>query len=204
MSGTEHFDQAAATWDLADRRVGLAHAVAQAIAARVPLTKEQSVLDFGCGTGLVTLELAPQVGSVTGADTSSGMLKALAEKAEALGIPVHLISVDTTGAGDLGGPYDLIVSSMTLHHIADVPALFRQFTQHLRPGGQVALADLDEEDGSFHEATVSIHHRGFLREQIQAWLEGAGFQKIHLDTATVTLKEGKGYSVFLATAQRLD
>jgi hypothetical protein len=28
MSGSEHFDQAAATWDLADRRVALAHEVA--------------------------------------------------------------------------------------------------------------------------------------------------------------------------------
>jgi len=202
MSGTEHFDQAAATWDLADRRVALAHAVAQAIAARVPLTKEQSVLDFGCGTGLVTLELAPQVGSITGADTSPGMLKTLAEKAEAHGIPMHLLSLDTTEIGDLGEPYDLIVSSMTLHHVADVPALFLQFRQHLHPGGQVALADLDEEDGSFHEATVSIHHRGFLREQIQSWLEVAGFQEIHLETATVTPKEGKDYSVFLATARR--
>ncbi|MBL0210770.1 MAG: methyltransferase domain-containing protein [Holophagaceae bacterium] len=201
MSGTEHFDQAAATWDLADRRVALAHEVAQAIAVRVLLTKEQTVLDFGCGTGLVTLELAPQVGSITGADTSPGMLKTLAEKAEVLGISVRLISLDNTGVGGLGGPYDLIVSCMTLHHLADVPALFRQFMQHLRPGGQVALADLDEEDGSFHEASVSIHHRGFSRDQIQAWLEGAGFQKIHLETATVTLKEGKEYSVFLATAQ---
>ena len=78
MSGSEHFDQAAATWDLADRRVALAHAVAQAIAARVPLAKKQSVLDFGCGTGLVTLELWSRVGSITGADTSPGMLMTLA------------------------------------------------------------------------------------------------------------------------------
>jgi tRNA (cmo5U34)-methyltransferase len=204
MSGSEHFDQAAATWDLADRRVALAHAVAQAIAARVPLTKRQSILDFGCGTGLVTLELWPRVGSITGADTSPGMLMTLAGKAKALGIPMQLISLDSTGTDNLGGPYDLIVSSMTLHHVADVPALFRQFARHLRPGGQVALADLDEEDGSFHETAVSIHHRGFPREQIKASLEDAGFQEIHLETATVIRKEGKDYSVFLATARRGD
>ena len=60
MPGNEHFDHAAATWDLEDRRVALAHALAQAIAVRVPLAKGHSVLDFGCGTGLVTLELAPR------------------------------------------------------------------------------------------------------------------------------------------------
>ena len=93
---------------------------------------------------------------------------------------------------------------MTLHHVADVPALFRQFARHLRPGGQVALADLDEEDGSFHETAVGIHHCGFSREQIKAWLEDSGFQEIHLETATVIRKEGKDYPVFLATARRGD
>lgn len=202
MAGTEHFDQAAASWDLAERRVALAHAVAEAIAARVPFSKELTALDFGCGTGLVTLELAPKVGSITGADTSPGMLKTLAEKAKAQGTPVQILSLDDTGAGKFGGPYDLIVSSMTLHHVADVAALFRHFMQHLRPGGQVALADLDEEDGSFHDATMTIHHRGFSRDQIQIWLKEAGFQEINVETATITQKEGKNYPVFLASARR--
>jgi cyclopropane fatty-acyl-phospholipid synthase-like methyltransferase len=158
MPGTEHFDQAAATWDLAERRVALAHAVTEAIAARVPLSREQSVLDFGCGTGLVTLELGPKVGTMAGADTSPGMLKTLAEKAKAQGLTLHLLSLNTDWPTELGGPYDLIVSSMTLHHVPDVPALFHQFERHLQPGGQVALADLDEEDGSFHEDGVGYHH----------------------------------------------
>lgn len=202
MSGTEHFDQAAASWDLAERRVALAHAVAEAIATRVSLSKKQSVLDFGCGTGLVTLELGPQVGAITGADTSPGMLATLAGKAAAQGLPLPLLSLNSDGTTDLGGSYDLIVSSMTLHHVPDVPALFRQFEQHLQPGGQVALADLDEEDGSFHEAALGVHHQGFPREKVQTWLEAAGFQEIQLDTATVTRKEGKDYPVFLATARK--
>ena len=202
MPGTEHFDQAAPTWDLADRRVALAHGVAEAIATRVPLSSGLAVLDFGCGTGLVTLALRSKVGSIAGADTSPGMLKVLAEKTGALGIPVRLIALDATGAGDLGGPYDLIVSSMTLHHIADVPALFHRLNQHLHPGGQAALADLDEEDGGFHEDASGVHHQGFQREKIKAWLEAAGFLKVRLETATVTRKEGKDYPVFLATARK--
>jgi len=202
MSGTDRFDQAAATWDHTDRRVLLARGVNEALALRVPLSETLSVLDFGCGTGLVTLALAPKVGTIAGADTSSGMLKTLAGKAEGLGLPVRLLQLDDSGAGDLGGPYDLIASSMTLHHVADLPSLFQRFRQHLRPGGQVALADLDEEDGSFHEDATGVHHRGFARNRIQGWLEDAGFRKVRIDTATVTRKEGRDYSVFLATARR--
>lgn len=202
MADTQHFDQAAPTWDLAERRVALAQAVAQAVAARVNLSREMAVLDFGCGTGLVTLELAPLVGSMAGADTSPGMLKTLEEKAAAQGVPVRLLPLDDSGAGPLGGPYHLIVSSMTLHHVEDVPALFRRFAQHLYPGGNLALADLDEEDGTFHDAGMTVPHQGFARAQIQSWLQDAGFQAIQVETATVTKKEGKDYPVFLATARR--
>jgi len=200
MSATERFDKAASTWDLLDRRVLLARGISKAIMGRIPLSKKMGVLDFGCGTGLVTLALAPQVGSITGADTSTGMLDTLAEKAREANAPVHLRHLGADGSGDLGGPYDLIVSSMTLHHVADVPALLRRFVSSLNPGGQVALADLDEEDGTFHEDTAGVHHHGFPREQFEAWLAEAGFRQIQLETAFVTNKEGRDYSVFLATA----
>ena len=201
MSGTERFDRAAPNWDLEDRRVVLARGVAEAIAARVPLSLGLATLDFGCGTGLVTLALAPKVGAITGADTSPGMLKTLAEKAGAAGTPVRLVALDPEGTGDLGGPYQLIVSSMTLHHIPDVPALFRRFAGQLRPGGRIALADLDQEDGSFHEDATGVHHLGFARECIQTWLKAAGFLDVQLETAIVSRKNGKDYPVFLATAR---
>lgn len=200
MSGTEHFDQAARTWDLEDRRVAMAHGVAQAIREAIRPTLDLEALDFGCGTGLVTLEVAPWVGAITGADTSRGMLDTLKAKAEAQGRRVRLLALD--GLEDLDGTYHLILSSMALHHVEDVPACFRRFHGLLHPGGRVALADLDAEDGSFHDAPSGVFHQGFRREQIQAWLEGAGFQDVTLRTATVTNKGDRAYPIFLATGRK--
>jgi 2-polyprenyl-3-methyl-5-hydroxy-6-metoxy-1,4-benzoquinol methylase len=172
--------------------------VAAAIAEAVPLDRTWEVLDFGCGTGLVTLALAPRVGSITGADTSLGMLEELGRKAAAQRVPVHRVELDPAGT-DLGGPYDLITSSMTLHHVKDVKGLFRTFAAHLKPGGRVALADLDLEDGSFHGDLADVFHKGFDRERIQAWLEAAGFREVRVGDACVTEKDARRYPVFLAT-----
>jgi 2-polyprenyl-3-methyl-5-hydroxy-6-metoxy-1,4-benzoquinol methylase len=202
MTDTGHFDREAGAWDLEARRVALARGVVGAIQERVPLTGAMDVLDFGCGTGLVTLAVAPLVGTITGADTSPGMLKVLGEKAAAVGLAVAQKTLEGGARLALGGPYHLIVSSMTLHHVADVPGLFHQFAAHLLPGGQVALADLDSEDGSFHNGVPDVHHLGFRREQISAWLAAAGFLEVQLATAAVMRKGDKDYPVFLATGRR--
>jgi 2-polyprenyl-3-methyl-5-hydroxy-6-metoxy-1,4-benzoquinol methylase len=201
MTDTGHFDQAAGAWDQEARRVALAEGVAQAIRRSIPLSKTMDVLDFGCGTGLVTLALAPLVGTMTGADTSTGMLRKLSEKARAAGLTVAQLALDGSAGQGLGGPYHLIVSSMTLHHVADVPGLFRAFGAHLHPGGQVALADLDAEDGSFHDGVPGVHHLGFERSRIKTWLEAAGFLEVHLETAVVTEKGERKYPVFLVAGR---
>jgi 2-polyprenyl-3-methyl-5-hydroxy-6-metoxy-1,4-benzoquinol methylase len=128
------------------------------------------------------------------------MLEVLAGKAVALGLPLRTRLLDPA-ATDLGGPYDLILSSMTLHHVQDVPALFRAFAAHLQPGGAVALADLDEEPGTFHDGHGDVFHLGFKREAIREWLEAAGFMAVGVETAAVTRKADREYPIFLATAR---
>jgi len=205
MTQTQRFDQEAATWDDNPRRVRLAKAVAQTIAQRVPLSGAMTVLDFGCGTGLLTLRLQPLVGSITGADTSPGMLGMLARKVEEQALDtVESFLLKPEEAFALKGTYDLIVSSMTLHHVADVAALFRRFRAHLGAGGRVALADLDREDGSFHGSSEDVFHLGFERAAILALLSEAGFAEAETTTAYEIRRNGRDYPVFLATARRGD
>jgi tRNA (cmo5U34)-methyltransferase len=203
MSETNRFDEAAATWDEQPRRVKLARAVADEIARRIRLSRDLDVLDFGCGTGLLTLALQPLVRSVTGADTSSGMLEILRTKVRELGVAnVGTILLDPEGPLSLDARFHLIVSSMALHHVADLAPLFRRFHEQLHPGGRVALADLDREDGSFHEDPRDVHHLGFERSELQALLAAAGFVDLGATTAMVTSKAGHDYPVFLITGHR--
>ena len=71
------FDKEAAQWDADAFRVNLARDVSAAMIREVQPTKELKVLDFGCGTGLITLALQPLVKDITGADSSTGMLETL-------------------------------------------------------------------------------------------------------------------------------
>ncbi len=202
MSGTGRFDQAAATWDGEERRVRLAKGVTEAIVKRCALPADLDVLDFGCGTGLVSLALRPLVRSVTGVDTSRGMLDVFERKVSELaldGVRALLVSPDTPLA--VAGRFDLVVSSMALHHVADLAPLFARFREHLRPGGRVALADLDLEDGTFHEDATGVVHLGFERVAFTALLAAAGFVDVEVETATVTRKAEHAYPVFLATAR---
>ena len=71
------FDKEAATWDQNPGRVKLADDVADTIIREIHPAGDMDVLDFGCGTGLVTLRLQPFVNTITGADCSKGMLGVL-------------------------------------------------------------------------------------------------------------------------------
>jgi tRNA (cmo5U34)-methyltransferase len=201
-NGMQRFDRVAPTWDEDASRVALAQAVADGIASQVGLTPDMDVLDFGCGTGLLALALAPHVRSVTGADSSAGMLNVFEQKIRSQGLPsVRPYLIGETTPLESAGRFDLITSSMALHHVRDVAALFAQFRSLLTPQGRVALADLDSEDGTFHSADVpDVYHLGFERQAVREMLSRQGFVNFRDATAFVHRRNGRDYPVFLITA----
>ena len=202
------FDKEAAQWDANPGRVKLASDVAAAIIRAVKLTTDMEVLDFGCGTGLLTLKLQPLVKNITGVDSSRGMLGALQNKIEMEALNNVLTQfVDFEKNEHATGSYELIVSSMTLHHVPDTLALFKEWFSLLRPNGCACFADLDTEDGSFHGDNTGVFHLGFEREKLQQFLHDAGFGDVRATTATSMSKEvaGQGmreFSIFLIAATK--
>lgn len=207
-SERKDFGKEAAAWDEDPGRVRLANDVADAIIRETRPTGEMDVLDFGCGTGLVTLRLQPFVKSVTGADSSKGILGVLEEKIRFRGLPnVRALLVDLEKGGRIEGKFHLLVSSMTMHHVKDTAALFQQWYELLYPGGLLAAADLDAEDGSFHLNNTGVFHLGFDREQLKTLLSTTGFHDVRAVTAATMTRDVAGagkreFPVFLIVGRK--
>lgn len=202
------FNSEAAQWDANPGRVKLANDVADAILRTTALTNDMNALDFGCGTGLVTLRIQPLVRTITGVDSSEGMLDVLRGKVKSGGLTnVETRFVDFEKGDRVEGAFDLIVSSMTLHHVPDTAALFRQWHQLLVADGRLCFADLDSEDGSFHGDNTGVFHLGFDRSKLKALLRGVGFLDVRDTTAATMHKDVpergmKEFPVFLITARK--
>lgn len=205
-----YFDEAAKTWDDNPTRVEMARTVAKGILSEVPLTPEMAIMDFGCGTGLITRELAPKVASVTAADTSAQMLAVLGDKAKASGLNhVQPLLLEDDYPSPTGAPFDAIVSSMVFHHIEDIPALLARFAQWLRPGGWVAIADLEPEDGTFHAGNPHVVHHGIDPSWLGTQLEAVGLSNKNTRTVHTIRRQPEGadqprdYPVFLLVARKV-
>ncbi|HLE42248.1 MAG TPA: class I SAM-dependent methyltransferase [Nitrospirota bacterium] len=202
------FDKEAAAWDKEPRRVKLAHDVADTLMRAIKPTPVMDALDYGCGTGLVTLCLQPHVRTITGADSSQGMITVLQEKVKKQSLKnVRAQLVDFELGERVTGTFHLIVSSMTLHHVCDPAVLFEEFHALLHPGGYLCIADLDAEDGSFHGDNTGVFHFGFDRAHVKALFKKTGFSEIEDTTAAVIAKPGdkngeRQFAVFLITGKR--
>lgn len=212
---TAHFDDKAATWDDDPDKVARAQDVARAVLAAVPTGPGTRLLEYGAGTGLVTQALQERVGPVTLADNSAGMRAVLHDKIASGALPTgaRVWDLDLEGEPGPGVPadpaerldpqerFDLVVSSMVMHHVKDLPAVLTGFAGLLEAGGHLALADLDSEDGSFHSYDFGGHH-GFDRGEVAQELESAGFTEVTVGDCTEIHRDGRVYPVFLATGVR--
>jgi ubiquinone/menaquinone biosynthesis C-methylase UbiE len=203
-----NFDEQAKDWDSDPKKVERARVVADAIRNTVSLSKDMKVLEYGCGTGLLSFALQSDLGEITLADTSQGMLDVLKEKIANSGVKnMYPVRLDLLTDPLPDGRYDLTYSLMVLHHIDNVRKVLSGFHDLLVTGGTLLVADLDKEDGSFHTDGSTDVHLGFDHAELRRMVEEAGFGNVSFTTAYRIKKqidkEEKTFPVFLMAAQKL-
>ena len=107
------------------------------------LQSGQKVLDIATGTGLVAIAAAKIVGSegkVIGVDISTGMLSQAKQKMAAAGLTnIEFQEADAEHLNFIDNSFDVILCSLAICYLTDIPAALRQWYRLLKPGGIVAF-----------------------------------------------------------------
>lgn len=101
--------------------------------------ESKSVLDAGCGSGIVSIAFATLGARVTGVDVTHECVEISRRRAEEIGVKCRFVVADLINL-DLGKKFDIIYSWGVLHHTPDAEASFRHLANHLAPGGEMIIA----------------------------------------------------------------
>ncbi len=161
-----------------------------------------TALEYGAGTGITSFLLKDHLKKITLMDNSTEMVKMMTAKIEATKVENMLaLNFDLEHNDYAGGSFDLIFTQMVLHHVNDIDSIIKKFSSLLNPGGYLAIADLYEEDGSFHGEGFT-GHRGFDIGKLSEILNKNRLKKVtHKTCFTIDKKvsetETKKFDVFL-------
>ena len=203
------FNEKAKNWDKDPDRMARACAFADEIVSIQGKNKKRSALEFGSGTGNVSFCLGNAFDTIILADTSKGMLEVLDEKIHATGAK-GMVSYLITESDPLSRlkDFDVVYTLLTLHHIKDIAAIFRDFAGVLDKGGYLFIGDLLTEDGSFHFRDPEFDgHKGFDPESLMNTASENGFEAISWKIFYTIKREHnsvmKDYPLFILAARKI-
>ncbi len=143
------------------------------------------VLDLACGPGIVAEALAPLASELVGVDATPEMIR-LAEgrvsKAGLTNVRFQVALAESLPFGE--AEFDVVLTRLSFHHFADVPAVLSEVRRVLRPHGCFILADIlssdQPADAVLHNALERLrdptHVRMLTRTAFRQALCAAGFE----------------------------
>ncbi|KRG11181.1 class I SAM-dependent DNA methyltransferase [Staphylococcus sp. NAM3COL9] len=196
----DRFEQIAQKYD-GPSRIHLADTIAQEVNKIFENTSYQSLLDYGGGTGLVTLSIERHFDEITMMDAAPQMIEVFENKISELGkTHIHayvgdILSDDT----QINTTYDVIFLSLVLLHSGDYTALLTALRAKLNSAGLLVLVDFDKNENVYHPKV----YNGFEQTDIQQLFTELGLTHVQ----SYTFYEGKNIfmnkdaSLFIASGR---
>ena len=199
------FDEAAKTWDQKQSSIDSSNACVKNLLEKTNLNQNANILDYGCGTGFISFSLKTESNNITGMDYSLGMIEQFNKKVNELKYSnIKAIQHNMNEEELPKDNFDLVISSMTMHHIKDTHMFAKKCYYALKQDGIVCINDLEEEDGTFHQKHKNdgVHHFGYEKEKVCKIFEDQGFTIISCDSVYVHERNDKEYPLFNLIAKK--
>lgn len=180
----DNFAHRAAEWD-SPSKIEMTDKFTNALRRKITIQKKWKALEIGAGTGLVGLQILPEVTSMVFEDTSEAMLGVLKQKLNGSeSVEILLGEVTDYNEKDI----DFVFSCMAFHHIPDIDKTLKHLFEIAKPGAIIAIGDIRTEDGSFHHFEP-IPHKGFDTNELSEKFAKAGFNVLSAETYNVLERE---------------
>lgn len=171
------FEEMARRYDTEERK-SLAKVIVKEVRTELDNCHGKSLIDYGSGTGLVSLELSDLVDSILLVDSSKQMLDVADAKISQQGMSNAKVQYAdlTQETPDLKA--DIVLMSLVLLHIPDTKKILQELFNILSKGGKLIIIDFDKNDQISHPKV----HNGFFHEELKKLLSEVGFTSTDIKT----------------------
>lgn len=143
--------------------------------AKLGVSREDIVVDFGCGPGFVTIPLATVTGKAIAVDISQRMLDRAQRYAQRKGVILELVQSDGTSLKLPDGSVDLILLNHVFHEVEDKRRTLSEFLRVLKRSGRVAIVERTRGGRVLRSLGPPV----IDGEELKTELESSGFNSVH-------------------------
>lgn len=200
MGNTDKFEMIADLYDTTER-IQIAKVSSEAIRECLVDTKNKTAIDFGCGTGLVGVNLLNDFQSILFLDTSQKMINKIRKKISYYNIQnADTLCFDFEKDSLLDLKTDYIFMAQVLLHIKDFKSVLIKLHDVLSPGGHLLIVDFNKND----KIVSDMVHNGFEQEKLKDIMLDIGYRNIQSKTFYNGSKMfmGQDASLFILNSQK--
>jgi len=189
----------------------MGHLVGKAMLSAYPFSEEETVvMDFACGTGIISRQLASSTRRIVGVDISEAMVRRYNLRAGWQGIKpeeMNAVAIDLEEDPEAlkGEQFDVIVCASSYHHFSSIESVTHTLISFLKPGGALLVTDIAQNEANtdviaHSHAHIAAHRNGFSPAEMESAFTGAGLVDVFInDKAIENVKiHGNLVNIFLA------
>lgn len=200
MGNTDKFELIADVYDTPER-IQIAKASSNAIREYLVDAESKNAIDFGCGTGLVGMNLLNCFHSMIFLDTSQNMINQIRQKISSSNIRNAATLCFDFEKGSLSDFHaDYIFMAQVLLHIHHVELVLSRLYEVLKESGHLIIVDFNKNE----EIVSDIVHNGFDQMELTRSMTKIGYKEIQFKTFYAGSKIFMGHdaSLFILDSQK--